>query len=252
MLFRSLKRINREISDLTDRLSALQPEVDAAAAPDYTPEPAGSAGDAVAASEPAVSETPEPATTPSEIRTQAGAPFRSIGQAKQAVRARGLDPENFTIRPTDGGFVVVPQETPADVTSAAPAAVTPVVAAQDGAEPAAAPSDPGDASTPASPTISPDPQAAVQKTGETEDAVEGVGAPSTATPTIENVRAKAAVVRGIDQATADRVGADLGISIKSDPREGGFIFSRAGRLIHSWNPRMRRCARSSRRGSRTA
>lgn len=107
----SLKRINREIADLTEKLAALQPEVDAPAADGYAPTSAGSAGVPAEAATPGPSDAPEPATiTPSEIRTKAGAPFRSIGQAKQAIRARGFLPENFTIRPTDGGFVVVPHD----------------------------------------------------------------------------------------------------------------------------------------------
>lgn len=55
----SLKRINREIADLTEKLAALQPEVDAPAADGYAPTSAGSAG------VPAEAATPAPATPPS-------------------------------------------------------------------------------------------------------------------------------------------------------------------------------------------
>jgi len=86
----NLKRINREIADLTERLAAAQPQVDAAPESDYPVEPVGSAGAPPEALTPEAVRAPEPATTPpAEIRTKAGAPFRSIGQAKQAVRARG-------------------------------------------------------------------------------------------------------------------------------------------------------------------
>lgn len=50
--------------------------------------------------------------------------------------------------------------------------------------------------------------------------------PETPRPIVEDIRQKAAIIRGIDQATADKLAADLGISVKIDEKAGGYLISR--------------------------
>lgn len=200
-----------------------------------------------------------PATAPDAIRMKNGKPFATIGQARQAVRKRGLEPDDFSYPREGKGLVAVPkggaapsQNTRARAAERAPEKRTVIAPLdKDGAptgpkviinrlsreemeaelDAKAAPKAEEEpevvAASPAEPAIPAPPVEAIPG----RPAVAAATPAASGAPAVRQIREKAGKLSGVDQATADRLSADLGIKLSPDST-GGYTFSwkHAGRL----------------------